>query len=223
MRRFFFLPALILMLWGVSAASVNSVAVVIKLIGDAEILKAGDSQYADLYVGQRLGLGDRLKTGPGGTIFLIFQDDKSQLKIRPSTELFLGGERRDRVVDKHLQIPVGDIWVQLTKSVGDYEIATPTSVASVKGTRFWVSVDDTGVTRVITRKGLVNLRHKITNDQEDIGPDYTGVADTDGIVDSHLTTDEERDEFSVGVLREFRIPFQNDQNDSKTLVIRYYD
>ncbi len=212
-----------LLLATVVLADTASIAVTLKAIGQSELLRVDDTNYLTINKGDRINLGDQIKTGVNGTVALIFQDDMSQLKIRPDSEVIIGGRRVERNVEKMVELPLGRLWVEVTRQDTEFQIATPTSVASVKGTRFWVIVDEDGGTRVVTREGTVNLRNTQSGETADVEPGITGVSRATGEVTTHDTTPQELEEFSERTLHEMEIPFQNDQDEQKTLRIRYYD
>ena len=212
-----------LLLSGAMLAAGNSVAVTIKVAGDSDLLRAESTGYLMIKKGERLNLGDQIRTGSNGTVALVFQDDMSQLKIRPDTEVIIGGRRTGRDVEKMLELPLGRLWVEVTRSDTEFRIATPTSVASVKGTSFWVVVDEVGSTTIVTNEGTVNLHNTQSGETADIEPGITGVSRSSGEVLVHQTTTQELEEFSQGALHEMEIPFRNDDNEQKTLKIRYYE
>jgi hypothetical protein len=212
-----------LLMSGAMLAAGSSVAVTIKVAGDSDLLRAESSAYQIIKRGDRLDLGDQIRTGNNGTVALVFQDDMSQLKIRPDTEVIIGGRRSGRDVEKMLELPLGRLWVEVTRSDTEFRIATPTSVASVKGTSFWVVVDEVGATTVVTSEGTVNLLNTQSGETADVEPGITGVSRNSGEVVIHQTTTQELEEFSQGALHEMEIPFRNDDNEQKTLKIRYYE
>ena len=86
-----------------------SVAVTIKAAGNSDLLRAETTGYQPVHRGDRLNLGDQIRTGENGTVAIVFQDDMSQLKIRPDTEVIIGGRRSGRDVEKMLELPLGRI------------------------------------------------------------------------------------------------------------------
>lgn len=212
-----------LLLFTTAMAATTSVAVTLKAIGNSELLLAEATSYKTIKKGDRLNIGDQIKTGSNGTVALVFQDDLSQLKVRPDTEVIIGGRRNGREVEKMLELPLGRLWVEVTRRDTEFRIATPTSVASVKGTDFWIVVDEEGTTTVVTREGTVNLQNIQSGETADVEPGVTGVSLLSGEVVVHETTEQELEEYSERTLHEMEIPFRNDENEQKTLKIRYYE
>ena len=223
MRTTIYTFCLSLLLSGAVLAAGSSVAVTIKAAGDSDLLRAETTGYQMIKRGDRLNLGDQIRTGNNGTVALVFKDDLSQLKIRPDTEVIIGGRRSGREVEKMLELPIGRLWVEVTRSDTEFRIATPTSVASVKGTSFWVVVDELGSTTILTNEGTVNLRNTQSGETADVEPGITGISRSSGEVVVRQTTSQELEEFSQGAMHEMEIPFRNDDNEQKTLKIRYYE
>ena len=70
-----------------------------------------------------------------------FIDDKSTLKIENS-EAVITGQRQQEYIKK-INLDSGTVKNYVKQNV-DFVIQTPTSVASVKGTDFWLISDDSG-------------------------------------------------------------------------------
>ena len=75
----------------------------------------------------------------------------------------------------------GTIRATITKQNVDFVIQTPTSVASVKGTDFWLISDDSG-DQVIGIEGLVSLVNTETGLEVSVSSGMTGVSTPDGQV-----------------------------------------
>ena len=71
-----------------------------------------------------------------------------------------------------------------------FQIETSTSLATVKGTKFWVIVDKQGYTRVVCLAGLLELMNKKLNKAVTIGKGNTGLSG-DGELDVRETKDED--------------------------------
>lgn len=199
---------------GVSAVD-KGIALTLKVAGDAQIKKAGTDKKVPLKFGTRLDDGDWIKTGADGFVSLIFSDDKSMLKLRPSTEITISGKRDSQSnISKRISLEVGQLLAKVEQQRGTLEIATPTSVASVKGTEFWVVVYEDGTTEVFTLGGLVQLLNRFTGNISEVKPGEVGQSDPDGGV-------------NVNPADPNRVPNDPDQgddgNDAKTIEIDVKD
>ncbi len=124
------------------AAEAEKIGAILKLKGQVMVRHAkGD--YSAAYKGQMLLNGDWIQTGDGDFAALIFLDG-TQLKLSEAAELEL---KSDRVSAKEqnteLYLEKGELWTHVQKQKdSDFRIATPVSVAAVKGTEFNLNYDD---------------------------------------------------------------------------------
>lgn len=148
-------------------AGSNSIAVALKGSGQVTLTRAGKTE--PLKFGTALNSDDVVKTGPDGAITIMFTDDKSLIKLKASTSVTIAG-RRDATgsIAKRVGLEIGEVFAKVEKQKGTLEVATPTSVASVKGTEFWVVYDAQGNTFVTTLEGLVALRNSATGEEVEI-------------------------------------------------------
>jgi hypothetical protein len=66
---------------------------------------------------------------------------------------------------KTINVKFGDLWAKITRTEEGLVVNTPSSVASVKGTSFWVMVTPNGDTRLLCIEGLVNFLNNISGQQ----------------------------------------------------------
>ncbi len=175
-----------------NAASVKGIALTLKVKGDVKIRKAGSDEKIPLKFGTRLDDGDWINTGPGGFVTIIFSDDKSMLKLRPKTEITINGKRDSQSnIAKRISLEVGQMLANVEQQRGTLEIATPTSVASVKGTRLWVVVFEDGKTLVFTMSGFVTLMNRFTGNIVEIKAGEVGESDAEGNLIITIANDED--------------------------------
>jgi len=104
--------------------------------------------------------GDSLKTGDHGFMGILFKDG-SLVKMSGNSEVKLDvpdsedGARR-------VKMKFGDLWVKIIRADKAFEIETPSSVASVKGTKFWIMVTPGGDSRLLCQEGLVDFLNTIS-------------------------------------------------------------
>lgn len=151
----------------------KALAVTLKVNGKVNLIKAGTDSSILLKFGAVLDDGDKVKTGSDGFATIIFTDDKSQLKIMANTEVIIKGKMIvQENIAKIVLVDIGRVFVKTQKLKGSLSVVTPTSVASVKGTEFWVIVFEDKTTHVLPLDGLVKLHKRI--DTRDF-PAYYGV------------------------------------------------
>jgi len=118
-----------------SGIAAETIAVVLKVKGTVALQKSNDkTSGVKLTRGYRLENGDKLVTGKKGYAAIRFIDDASLVRIRANSTCIIRGQKEENKVLKNVYLEVGTILARVTKQKGKFEISTPTSVASVKGT-----------------------------------------------------------------------------------------
>ena len=213
-------------LWAADAS--KSIALTLKVMGKVEIRKSGQTSKAALKFGTPLDDGDWLRTGDDGVATLIFADDKSQLTLQPNTEVTISGRRDAQSnIAKRVSMEVGQLYAKVAKQRGTLEIATPTSVASVKGTEFWVVVFPDGTTEVMTLEGLVELMNKISGEAANVGAGQTGNSNNQGGVNVNPTPDggipENQGEQGQAEPKTIEIQATDPNGETHTIIIQYLE
>jgi hypothetical protein len=212
------LPVLLGVVATSSMAQDKSVAVTVKATGEV-LVKAGSSE-SPLKSGARLNDGDQVRTGPDGRAVLVFTDDKSQLKLTPNTKVVLHARRGSGRTDKEVEMSQGTLWSKVTRQQGEFRIATPTSVASVKGTAWWTKADEEG-TDIITEEGIVGLTSRESSQEVDVMSGQTGHSDGQAST-VRPTSDADQEGLERGELKRVVVPIQ-DGETRRELIIEYYE
>ena len=203
------------------AFSAETIAVIIKAKGEVTLTKAGQEKSSDARRGQRLEDGDKLVTGKESFAALRFIDDASLVRVSPHTVCTINGKRENNQIMKNLYVEVGTIFSQITQQKGAFQVATPTSVASVKGTRFITDQKANPGTFYYGEEGEV----EITNE----GGTVTLTAGFTAFVASQTTIpvltktqpgDLPQWEGDADIEDEFELGFENDVGQAKTLKFR---
>ena len=178
---------LVLLLFSPLESAVK-IAVTIKVSGTVDIEQSGSSGLSALKPGTILSDGDRIMTGKNGFAALIYIDDKSMVKIMGNTEVIIKGRLSAGSIAKQVNIDHGTLRAQIQKQrKGDFVIQSSTSVASVKGTDFWMISDPVTGDILIGLEGLVNLTNLISGESSDVGAGTTGTSTPDGSVETSET------------------------------------
>ena len=208
----------------ISTLSADKIAVATKVKGLVEIMKAGKKEFLSLKAGSILDDGDKIRTGNSGFVAIIFIDDKSTLKIKENSEAVITGQRTTKDISKKINLDGGTIRASISKQNVDFVIQTPTSVASVKGTDFWLISDDSG-DQVIGMEGLVSLVNTETGQEVSISSGLTGVSTPDGQVGVSETDianiPEDPDEDSEQGASQLKIYFEGPNGEQKVFIIDY--
>lgn len=203
--------------------SASKIAVTTKVSGKVSIETVGQSGFSKLKTGTILSDGDRIKTGEDGFIVFIYIDDKSMIKIKEKTEIMVKGTRTTGSISKQINIDVGTLRAQVNKQrSGDFIVQSPTSVASVKGTDFWMMIDPDIGDILIGLEGLVKLTNLLSGESTDVGAGMTGTSSTDGSVETSETNpdnipDDPDSDIPTGT--QIEIELEGPDGEIKTLII----
>ena len=168
--------------------SADKIAVTMKVYGTVDIEQSGSSGLSALKPGTILSDGDRIMTGKNGFAALIYIDDKSMVKIMGNTEVIIKGRLSAGSIAKQVNIDHGTLRALVNKQrKGEFVVQSSTSVASVKGTDFWMITDPETGDVLIGLEGLVSLTNLVSGETTDVGAGTTGTSSTDGSVETSET------------------------------------
>jgi hypothetical protein len=205
----------------------SKIAVATKVQGKVDFVKSGNVKRVALKQGTILENGDKIFTSASGFVAVVFIDDKSLLKIKADSELEITGKRTDAAIAKKINMEMGTIRAQVSKQrKGGFVVETPTSVASVKGTDFWVVSNPFTGDQLFGIEGLVNFTNLITGQSIDIPAGFTGNSTPDGSLNSGETDPgsipEDPDEAEGAGESILRITLEGPDGTQKVLIIHYH-
>jgi len=202
----------------------NKIAVTTKVKGLVEIMPIGKENFANLKPGTILSDGDKIRTGSSGFTAIIFIDDKSTLKLKENSEAVITGQRSAQSIAKKINMDVGTVRATVNKQNSNFVIQTPTSVASVKGTDFWMITDPVDGDVVIGLDGVVTLTNNETGAEVDVTEGTSGSSTPDGDLDIEETEESsipedptDQDEQQA----EIKIYFEGPNGEQKVMIIEY--
>ena len=203
----------------------DKIAVATKVKGMVEIMKVGNKEFKNLRAGSILDDGDKIRTGKSGFVAVIFIDDKSTLKIKENSEAVITGRRTTKDISKKINMDGGTIRASVAKQNVDFIIQTPTSVASVKGTDFWMLVDELLGDQVIGIEGQVSLVNTETGQEVMVTTGMTGNSTPDGQIgvsetDVASIPEDPSDESQEGP-SQVKIYLEGPNGEQKVLIIDY--
>ena len=200
------------------------IAVATKVIGSVEFIRGKDFSKS-LKKGHIIESGDILKTKKGGFAAIIFIDDKSALKVKENTELEILGNNKNQSIAKRISLINGTVRAQVENQKNkDFIVQTSVSVASVKGTDFWVISDKSKGDSIIGIEGVIQLANKISGEIIDIRKGITGLSSNNGKLESFNTDPKTIPSDPSGddtVNQKIRIEFIDASGKKKILVIEY--
>jgi hypothetical protein len=217
-----------LLILSTQAWSADKIALILKARGDTRLKRAdGEKFKSNIKPGTSLFNEDHLKTGKDGYAVLVFLDDKSQIKIRENSEMMIAGTRTTEAISKRISMQFGTLKAEVSpQRKGEFVIATPTSVASVKGTVFWFISDPVMGDQIFGESGTVSLTNNKTGDVVVVGANETGTSTPDGNVGVEATPEgaapvDEEDEGDTETYNILRIQLRDAQGNIKDIKIGY--
>ena len=145
--------------------SSESLAIVTKSIGEVSYKK-----YSETIVSPNLNLGselfneDLITTKSSGFVKFSYLDDGTTIKIHKNSEVYVSGDVTQSNIDKQINISNGVFNFDISKQDNkEFTIITPTSVASVKGTKFILSTTSSGTDEFYGFEGIVEVLNKESN------------------------------------------------------------
>ena len=120
---------------------------------------------------------------------------------------------------------IGTVRATITKQNTDFVIQTPTSVASVKGTDFWLVTDPSDGDLIIGIEGLVGLTNNETGQEIDVSEGMSGISTPDGTLgleetdSSSIPDDPSEENEEEG--SQIRIYFEGPDGEQKVMIIDY--
>jgi ferric-dicitrate binding protein FerR (iron transport regulator) len=222
MRRF-----LILWFFAVTWISASSkIAIAIKVKGDVSVVYKGLSTGQLLKPGSPLNNQDKIQTGKNGFAAIMYLDDKTVVKMLGNSDLTVLGNRSGNQINKSLDIKYGKIAAAIAPQKGnEFRIATPTSVASVKGTRLAIDSDPATGDSFTLLEGLIEVTNSITGESIEVEEGETAVSTPEGSLEVHETTDEDMEGFEEAGLevptQELRFEVEDENGTIKEIIIQF--
>ncbi len=204
-----------------AAGSADSfVALVLRVKQPTLVQRIQSQQTVPLQQNDRLYPGDRIFCGEGGQASIIFGDTAVEIKLIANSELIFQGQRSSDGITKRIFLQVGKVLTQVFRK--EMEVVTPTCVASVKGTRWWTTVDRSQQTQVIVLEGDVRVENPISGLVETVSAGSTATSDLTGSLKVAPTSSSEIPEESSGSQQgSLDIKFEDGSGQSKTLHIEF--
>jgi hypothetical protein len=181
---YFIVGLLILSIAYLGAQEPKRVAFTTKTSGQVTI-KNYQNQTVPLQRGTTLHSGEMIESGSDGLAVIMFLDDKSILRIQKNTTLTVGGEAMgtgaQRAITKQVDMQFGKLRAEVSRQrQGEFQITTPISVASVKGTDFWTTSDPVLGDIFLGVEGLIEVQNLVSGGVIEVGGGQMGTSEPDG-------------------------------------------
>ena len=231
----------------------EEVAVITKNNGNIKYKKFSANLFKNkVNPGMELFNQDLLSTGNDGFVMFAYLDDGSLIKVHRNSRVFVNGEVKNNTINKDIIIEDGFIKFNINKqNQNEFKVVTPTSVASVKGTVFYL---DSNKKRDIFYglEGIVEVLNIESNDISNLTTNKKITSTPDGVLtiediqyiqqiqkESGLESDEIEDsnfyddgsgdnnnsDNDIGSdessVQEIVINFTNESGEQKKLIIKY--
>lgn len=139
----------------------ETLGLVTKTKGKVEYQKYSEKNFtSDIYKGLGLYGNDRIRTGDNGFSIYRYLDDASSIKILKNSDIRIEGRIKSRSIVKNVEINNGILNFNIDNQADEYfTIVTPTSVATVKGTEFWLICNGPEGDKFLGVEGEVEIKN----------------------------------------------------------------
>ena len=122
----------------------EEIAIVTKKNGDVKHKADSATLFKNkVNPGMELYNNDLLVTGNNGFVMFAYLDDGSLIKVYKNSKVYVTGDLKNKIIDKKVIIDDGLLKFDVEKQKqNEFKVVTPTSVASVKGTAFYIDIND---------------------------------------------------------------------------------
>ena len=210
-KRFLIFTVMILSVWSLTAA--DSVAKTLNKKGTVYLTR--DLKISKINVGDELINNDELETADDSYAAIKFIDDASIIKLFPSSILKIITEKKNEKYLKKNTLSAGKFWAKVTKHQELFEVITPSTTCSVKGTEFLIDVADDGTTECYTFDGEVQMINNSTGASITISAGKKGQSKSDGIINVASFEESEIDPQVLQYLKEEFTDIQDKKPEEK--------
>ena len=168
----------------------ESIAITTKSVGVVKYKKFSNEKVNQkLDIGSELFNDDFIRTGKDGFVKFSYLDDGTTIKIHNNTELYVRGKSNNKIINKRLNINNGILKLDVSKQKEDeFTIVTPTSVASVKGTKFIIESNLDFGDKFYGFEGIVEIINKESNKLIRLSKNLKVSSTPDGEIVSEIIT-----------------------------------
>ena len=134
---------------------------------------------------------DLLVTGGDGFVMFAYLDDGSLIKIHKDSEVYVNGSLKNNIIDKKIIIDDGFLRFDIKKQKqNEFKVVTPTSVASVKGTVFYIDSSKEGDV-FYGLEGIVEVLNIESNETSNLSKRKKIISSEDGSISIEEITQED--------------------------------
>lgn len=204
----------------------KTLGIVRKAINKVE-KKEPNSEWIKANKGTPLFTQDHMRTGKKSVAVVKFTDN-SFLRVLENSELILLGERTNRQIISNIKILKGFFGFDIIKQQNEqYIFESPTSVASIRGTRGLFSHQDE-LDILIVLEGIVNIKNITSGNETDVKAGEICFSYTDGRLDIRKASDDEiqntEENLKLGETqkeKELKLDLKDSEGNTKELKLKY--
>jgi FecR protein len=220
MKRFIVLLIVICFIGSLFAA--ENVAITLKAKGDVNLTR--EKELSKVKEGAGLYNSDELESKNESFAVIKFVDGSSLIKLFPNSILTINTDKTDGELNKKNSLKVGSLWAKVSKKTGLFEIDTPNTVVSVKGTEFILDVNELGQASLSVKEGEVTIKNKDSEKETIVLPGQKASEDDKGNInvavydvetfDTPEPTDGEEEDYEI---LKFNLVGENGQREEVEL------
>lgn len=191
-----------------------------------------NNEWIDARTTHPLHNADTLRTGEEGFAVVQFMDN-SVARVRPNSLLIITGEARaPDNTSSRISVEVGDLFLNIRGGNSQYEVATPSAVAAVRGTEFSTSVSATGETEFTGFSGEVIITALGSGETYALGSGFRASVDAGGqqITASEVEEEEMQSRYSTYTdmdeeldIKTIRLQFINEAGEVEIIELEYIE
>ncbi|MDP8268006.1 MAG: FecR family protein [Candidatus Tenebribacter davisii] len=210
---------IIIILFSFPLIAQDTVGIALKVKGDVILTHGEDLLNAKN--GSELENEDTLESKDESFAVVKFIDGSSVVKLFPNSILTINASKTNGKLNKKSTMKLGELWAKVSKNTGSFIVDTPTTVVSVKGTKFILSVDESGFTDLYTLDGVVNIKNKLDDKEADVkaGQKAHSIGKNEILV-AEIEEDEMKD-YDVKMSENLKIELKNDNGEKRTITIEF--
>jgi hypothetical protein len=195
----------------------ETVAIVLKSTGSVSLMRGEKAAATKMDKGVRLQDGDKIVTGDKSFSAIRFVDDASTVRIRANSTCRIKAKKEKDEILKNVYLEVGALYAKVTQQRGKFEVSTPTSVASVKGTE-WISEQKfEGMTLYHCLTGVIEVSNEAGSALAKIGETVEVLSSSSAPVTRKTGEGEGIWDDGLGLEDNYEFEFENQSGEKKLL------
>lgn len=204
------------------------IAYLIQSKGNVQLLR--DRKSVRFKNGELLFNNDEIKTAKESFAAVKYNDGGAAVRVFPNSVMRVTAVRYDKQQNKNTLLNSGSLYSKISSRIkGSYQVETPNTVASVKGTGYIVRYGADKITYVIVLEGEVLVQNKESGKTIVVGAGNTATSEPNGNIEVNPTgdgeiTDNEMSEIDAtnqDVPKTLKVPTINPDGTIKYIEISY--